>query len=297
MTPRKAVRLAHIRQDDLRDEILACVACPLSETRTQAVPGGFGRYPATVVIVGEAPGASEDKAGAPFVGASGKKLDRMLERAGTSRESVAIINGVCCRPPRNRKPDPDELRACAGFFDRQLELSGAWVGLLLGATALKRIRPISHPISQARGIPFWMSGRVWVPTFHPAYGLRDPRKLPMIQSDISLAVDIATGKIDYPRVELATVEQWDSNENRSQMAARLEKNGWVVVHSHRLGATILYVRDAKVKIPRKHISLPVYTIDELVRLGEISRRSPANKDIMQSVHLFKTVLEGEVVYG
>ena len=274
----------------VRDAITSCTACSLANERTQAVPFYAARYPATLVIVGEAPGAAEDKAGEPFVGASGKKLDRMLERAGTKRINVFICNTVSCRPPANRTPAESEIEACSGHFAAQLALSGAWVGVLLGDSAYRRVHPTSKlAISRARGIPFWHEGRVWVPTFHPAYGLRNPSALPIIQADIALAVGIANGDRTYPLID-SGVTRVDENEIRSQ----LDKRGWVAVYARKLEAHIVCVRDDQVKVPRK-IALPRYTVDELVHIGQISHHPSPAPDVLRAIHLVKTELGGEIV--
>jgi len=274
----------------VRDAITSCTACSLANERTQAVPFFAARHPATLVIVGEAPGAAEDKAGEPFVGASGKKLDRMLERAGTRRIDVFICNVVSCRPPANRAPAESEVEACSDHFNAQLALSGAWVGVLLGDSAYRRVHPTSKlSITGARGIPFWHEGRVWVPTFHPAYGLRNPRVLSTIQADIALAVGIANGDRAYPLVE-GGATRVDEDEIRTQ----LDKRGWVAVYARKLGAHVVYVRDGRVKVPRK-ITLPRYTIDELVRIGQISHHPSPAPDVLRAIHLVKTELGGEIV--
>ena len=283
--PRKKARLqGQLERARVRERILACTRCTLAESRTQAVPFSAGRIPATVVVIGEAPGGMEDKAGEPFVGPSGKKLDSMLEAAGISRREAFIMNTVNCRPPQNRAPAESEVAACTSHFEAQLALSRAWVGILLGQSAYARIHPKPQAIGRARGVPFWHEGRVWMPTYHPAYGLRNPKYLPFIAADIKYAVEIAVGKRQYPLWEIDRVTRVDENEIRSQ----LQKKKWVVLRSRVLNAEIVYKLDEHVRVPRKMDSLVHYTVDELVKIGEISHRPSFAPNVLEAIHLVKS---------
>ncbi len=158
----------------LEMEARACTACALHQERTQAV---FARGTGTsgLVFVGEGPGADEDVQGFPFVGAAGQLLDRMIAAMGLGREDVYVCNIVKCRPPKNRKPEPDEMAACSPFLIEQLALLEPQVIVALGATAVQGLLGTSEGITRMRGKWKLYRGRIAVmPTFHPAYLLRTP---------------------------------------------------------------------------------------------------------------------------
>lgn len=152
--------------------IRTCTACPLSHTRTRAVPGE-GPVPADVLFLGEGPGEQEDRTGRPFVGPAGKLLDELLVSIGWRRSRVYITNVVACRPPGNRTPRPEEIEACRQHVRAQLELVRPKVVVALGGTALAWFDE-SRRISQCHGRPF-RSGPYWVmPLYHPAAALHKP---------------------------------------------------------------------------------------------------------------------------
>ena len=161
----------------LLQEIQACRACPLCQARMHTVPGD-GTLNADIMIIGEGPGAEEDKQGLPFVGAAGKLLDQMLDTIGLTREQVYISNIVKCRPPANRVPKPDEVAACIGYLEKQIEMVNPKIIVLLGATALNNWFSKDMRITKVRGQWFEKQGRHVIATFHPAALLRDPRKKP-----------------------------------------------------------------------------------------------------------------------
>jgi len=115
-----------------------CAKCRLSESRTKVVPGS-GPCPASMMIIGEAPGKDEDSAGSPFVGRAGKILDRALADAGISRSEIYITNTVKCRPPKNRRPQADELSACAKYLENELRAVRPSVVCLLGTTVVRSL--------------------------------------------------------------------------------------------------------------------------------------------------------------
>ncbi len=158
----------------LRDEVTSCQKCQLHETRTQTV-FARGNGQSGLCFVGEGPGADEDAQGIPFVGKAGQLLDRMITAMGLSREDVYVCNIVKCRPPNNRKPEPDEMAACTGYLERQLEALDPEVIVALGATAVEGLLHVSGGITRLRGNWKLYRGRIAVmPTFHPAYLLRNP---------------------------------------------------------------------------------------------------------------------------
>jgi DNA polymerase len=147
-------------------EATRCEACPLSLTRTKAVPGE-GPPDAAVVIIGEGPGRNEDLQGRPFVGAAGKQLDGLLELARLRRDEVYITNVVKCRPPENRRPTGAEADACKQYLERQLALVRPKVVVLLGDSAMKRFLP-EEALGTAHGRLFQKGSLALFPTYHPA---------------------------------------------------------------------------------------------------------------------------------
>ena len=157
---------------ELHETIRACKSCGLHATRTQAVPG-VGPCPATIMIVGEAPGFNEDRQGEPFVGAAGKLLDTLLTRIGLSRADVYITNVLKCRPPMNRDPMPDEAEACSPYLKRQMDLVQPKVVLILGRHALERLMPGQGSISRIHGSLIRRGDVAYVPLYHPAAALHN----------------------------------------------------------------------------------------------------------------------------
>jgi DNA polymerase len=152
--------------------------CSLHKYRTQSV-FGFGNINADLVFVGEAPGADEDKQGKPFVGKAGKLLTKMIKAMGLSRKNVFITNILKCRPPDNRTPNEFESKICtSNFMNREIQLVKPKIIITLGKTATNVVlqRKLDKPLSQVRGKWYNIEG-IWVmPTFHPAYLLRNANK-------------------------------------------------------------------------------------------------------------------------
>jgi len=160
---------------DLAGQVDACRRCRLGEERTNAVFGEGSLRP-RLVVVGEAPGAEEDRTGRPFVGRAGQLLDRMLAAIGLSRErDVYICNVLKCRPPNNRAPRPDEAAACRPWLLAQLDALGAPILLAVGSHAARLLLRTERGITSLRGsFHTTPEGRRVMPTFHPAYLLRNP---------------------------------------------------------------------------------------------------------------------------
>lgn len=160
----------------LNEVMVRCTRCDLFRSRTQVVPGA-GSASASILFVGEAPGASEDRQGVPFVGASGRLLDAMLESAGISREKVFIANVVRCRPPENRNPKMIEIRACAGWLAQQVRLIDPGKVVTLGRFALQHFVP-GAKITQVQGafqeVSYGDHTINLYPLLHPAAILRNP---------------------------------------------------------------------------------------------------------------------------
>jgi DNA polymerase len=153
-------------------EASACTRCALAGGRTQVV-FGTGCAPAELLFVGEGPGAEEDRQGLPFVGRSGKLLDRLLaEEMGRTRADCYIANVVKCRPPDNRDPRPEEIEACRPWLDEQLKLLAPKVVVTLGRFASQTLLGTSEGITRLRGRTYPFRDGVLVPTLHPAAALR-----------------------------------------------------------------------------------------------------------------------------
>jgi len=157
----------------VRDDLGDCTRCGLSSSRKNIV-FGVGNPNAELVFVGEAPGADEDAQGEPFVGAAGQLLTKMIDAMGFSRESVYICNVIKCRPPANRNPEPDEVAACEPFLKLQLKALRPRVIVALGKFAAHCLLQTDTPITRLRGNWGTYEGVATMPTFHPAYLLRNP---------------------------------------------------------------------------------------------------------------------------
>lgn len=160
--------------ETLKSEVLPCTRCVLAETRTHVV-FGEGNPTARVFFIGEAPGATEDKTGRPFVGRAGQLLDRIIGNAmGLRREEVFIGNINKCRPPGNREPAPDEVAACLPFLKRQVSIIRPEVIVTLGRVAAANLLSTTLPMGKLRGLELSYEGIPVVATWHPAYLLRNP---------------------------------------------------------------------------------------------------------------------------
>jgi len=159
--------------DRLSDEIRACRKCPLGELRTHAVVYRGGLTP-RVLFIGEAPGTDEDRTGIPFVGRSGRELDRAVSALALAEEEFGVLNLLKCRPPGNRF-DRSAARTCRPYLDRQLELLRPDVIVTLGARALAAIDATALPMLSAAGRPRTIRGTPHFPLIHPAAALRSRR--------------------------------------------------------------------------------------------------------------------------
>ena len=163
-------------------QIRACTQCALHATRTQAVPG-TGPVDAEIMIVGEAPGFTEDVQGKPFVGPAGKLLDTLLNQIGLSRQQVFITNVLKCRPPQNRDPMPNEAETCLPYLRQQFALVRPKAVLVLGRHALERMLPGVGSISRVHGQIFMRSGVAFMPCYHPAAALHNGGLVADLQKD------------------------------------------------------------------------------------------------------------------
>jgi len=161
--------------ESIRTDIGNCTRCTLSEKRTNIV-FGTGDPKARLVFVGEGPGYEEDKSGEPFVGAAGKLLTKIIEAINLTREKVYICNIIKCRPPGNRNPMPDEIKTCFPFLKRQLLVMKPDFICALGTFAAQTLLETKQPISRLRGHFHDYMGIKVMPTYHPAYLLRNANK-------------------------------------------------------------------------------------------------------------------------
>jgi len=175
----------------LNKQILTCTACELHKTRTQAVCG-VGTLSADVLVIGEAPGADEDKQGEPFVGRAGQLLNEMLRAVGRSREQVFIANILKCRPPQNRDPRPGEVEQCLPFLRAQIELLRPRLIVVVGRIAAHNLLGVETPLGQLRGrVHYFGANRIpVVVTYHPAYLLRSPAQKSKSWQDLLLVMDV-----------------------------------------------------------------------------------------------------------
>lgn len=169
----------------VRETMGECMRCKLHKGR-QHIVFGVGNPQAWLVFVGEAPGADEDEQGEPFVGRAGQLLTRIIEAMKLTREQVYICNIVKCRPPANRNPEPDEIAACEPFLLAQLQVIQPKLICVLGTVAAQTLLRTKEPISKLRGRFHDYHGIPVLPTFHPAYLLRNPHEKKTVWEDMKL---------------------------------------------------------------------------------------------------------------
>ncbi len=177
--------------DELEQIVAACTLCGLHETRTQTV-FGVGAQNADWLIIGEAPGADEDRKGEPFVGRAGQLLNNMLRAIGLAREEVYIANILKCRPPRNRDPQANEINCCRPYLRRQIDLIQPKIILAMGRVAAQSLLETDAPIGRMRGQRYIYedTGIPVVATYHPAYLLRSPQQKRKAWEDLKFAVEV-----------------------------------------------------------------------------------------------------------
>ncbi len=176
---------------ELEAQVAGCTRCSLHQTRTQTV-FGTGNRQADWLIIGEAPGADEDRQGEPFVGRAGLLLNEMLLAVGYRREQVYIANILKCRPPNNRNPRPDEVASCHGYLERQIELIQPRLILAVGGIAAHNLLHTDAPVGRLRGKLHHYGGQQipLVVTYHPAYLLRAPLEKRKAWADLQFARQI-----------------------------------------------------------------------------------------------------------
>jgi len=170
----------------LKEDIGDCTRCKLHALGRRQVVFGVGNPSADLMFVGEAPGADEDVQGVPFVGRAGQLLTKIIEAISLRREDVYIANVIKCRPPQNRNPEPDEIDTCEPFLFRQIDLIKPKVIVALGKFGAQTLLRTEEPISRLRGRVFDFRGAKLIPTFHPAYLLRNPASKREVWEDMKL---------------------------------------------------------------------------------------------------------------
>jgi len=187
-TPPSAVLTLRLSQtlEEVRSDIGDCTRCKLHQLGRRQIVFGVGNPAAQLMFVGEAPGADEDLQGVPFVGRAGQLLTRIIEAIGLKREEVYIANVIKCRPPQNRNPEPDEVATCEPFLFRQVDIIKPRMIVALGTFAARTLLGTTDPISRLRGRVYEYRGAKLVPTFHPAYLLRNPASKRDVWEDMKL---------------------------------------------------------------------------------------------------------------
>ena len=170
----------------IREDIGDCTRCKLHTLGRTQVVFGVGNPEADLMFVGEAPGADEDEQGIPFIGRAGQLLTKIIEAIDLKRDDVYIANIIKCRPPQNRNPDPDEVATCEPFLFRQIDVIKPKVIVALGKYAAQTLLRVDTPISRLRGRVFDYRGAQLIPTFHPAYLLRNPSSKREVWEDMKL---------------------------------------------------------------------------------------------------------------
>ncbi len=174
--------------EELEKSIENCNKCKLCKTR-QNIVFGTGNKNARLMLIGEGPGADEDRLGEPFVGRAGKLMNLAFEAIGLKREDVYIANIVKCRPPANRNPEDDEAMACMNYLRNQVILVKPEIIVLLGSVALKNILGKEYGITASRGKWIEKKGIKYMPTWHPAALLRDETKKIEFIKDLKLVIE------------------------------------------------------------------------------------------------------------
>jgi uracil-DNA glycosylase family 4 len=171
----------------VREDIGDCTRCKLHGMGRKQIVFGVGNPNADLMFVGEAPGADEDIQGIPFVGRAGQLLTKIIEAIGLTRDDVYIANVIKCRPPQNRNPEQDEVETCEPFLFQQIDIIKPKVIVALGTFAARTLLRTLDPISRLRGRVYDYRGAKLIPTFHPAYLLRNPASKREVWEDMKLA--------------------------------------------------------------------------------------------------------------
>lgn len=195
MTPNRAKELL----DTVTKSVIICNKCRLHKWRNKAVPG-TGSHTAQIVFIGEAPGFNEDKEGLPFVGRAGSLLMQLLTENNVKRVEVWIGNIIKCRPPDNRDPMVDEIRACEPYLEKQIEIINPKVIVPLGRFAMAHFVK-SGTISENHGKVFLIKNRLVLPLYHPAAALRNENVLKVLRQDFRIINKALNGQAEIVRID------------------------------------------------------------------------------------------------
>lgn len=270
----------------LREQIESCEACALAEGRLNAVPWS-GPAPSELAILGEAPGQQEDEEGSPFVGRSGKLLDNALGLAGLDRKKIFVFNSVCCRPPGNRNPKPEEQEACRPWYEKQLRVANPLIVILAGNAALS-VGLGETGITSKRGKPVWKDGYLWYPVKHPAWYLRRGNADELVD-DLIRVGNILEGYSKLPFDDVPDLSE-------RSVSGEIKKNGWAHLWSDVIGDHLV-VATRSGRVPKGVLGLgyPIYTLDELARVRMLAGQKVMDTRGLRAVHEAKKVFGGVVV--
>ncbi len=290
----------------LRSQILSCHRCDLGDysdsQEWHRVPWS-GPKRADVVVVGEAPGKNEALTGSPFVGKAGKVLDLALESIGLSHKSVWLMNLICCRPQANdfgKAEEAEAVAACRPWFNQQLDASGAWLVVLTGRRAYQAVMDVETSIGSVRGKFQWFDGKLWLPTWHPAYVLRQGNQGKITEqffNDWKGVGQVLTGEVNpkSPGLSETIPTQMQLHYPEENIRERIERKGWVRIYSKTLDDHMLIVDGKKgPKIPEAWKGEPRWTTEELMRIG-YGDKLRISVQQLQKINLAKRALGAEIV--
>jgi uracil-DNA glycosylase len=189
MKPGQPPRSQVLTLKDVRKELGECKRCKLHRTR-RTIVFGEGNEKATLMFIGEGPGYDEDVQGKPFVGRAGQLLTKIIESINLSREEVYIANIVKCRPPQNRNPEPDEIQSCNPFLAKQISAIQPKIICALGTFSAQTLLKTDAKITALRGKLYDLEGTKVIPTYHPAFLLRNPEKKREVWEDMKKIADL-----------------------------------------------------------------------------------------------------------
>ena len=207
----------------LAGRIADCQICQLHLSRKKSVPGE-GNVNSKILFIGEGPGMNENETGRPFVGQAGNFLNELIGIAKLKRSDVFITNVVKCRPPSNRDPLPEELKACAAYLEQQIEIINPLVIVTLGRFSMARYFPMAK-VSSVHGKGHWIDNRMIVPMFHPAAALHQPNLRGSIMHDFSLLPSYIEQVETQMNTEAVEIKPSDSEEHAAQLENPESENG------------------------------------------------------------------------
>jgi len=181
--PEEATQVPIVTLDEVRKELGDCSRCKLHRTR-RTIVFGEGNEKASLMVIGEGPGYDEDIQGRPFVGKAGQLLTKILQSVNLAREEVYITNIVKCRPPQNRNPEPDEIQSCSPFLMKQINVIQPKIICALGTFSAQTLLKTETKITTLRGKIYDLAGITVIPTFHPAFLLRNPERKREVWEDM-----------------------------------------------------------------------------------------------------------------